>query len=170
MHKRFSGHGCTGSAAVNADAVFAGTKAAIAAMRRSGSGSIVNVSSTTAIRAAPFMTSYSASKAAMIQFSAVAAMEVARDNIRVNCLTPSIVRGTPLYDELMAHPFASKIFAKAEQMASLGVVEADELAQLAVFLASPEAAKLSGQCFAEGISELLILRRTRGANRRNFSS
>ena len=41
----------------------------------------------------------------------------------------------------MAHPFASKIFAKAEKMASLGVVEADELAELAVFLASPEAAK-----------------------------
>ena len=116
-------------------------------------------------------------------FSRALALEAKRSNIRVNCLTPSIVSGTPLYDELMAHPFASKIFAKAEQMAasrvepprrrgrgsklgprgrrnpcldahrsatqaSLGVVEADELAELAVFLASPAAAKLSGQCIS----------------------
>ena len=83
-----------------------------------------------------------------MMFSRALALEAKRDGIRVNCLTPSIVRGTPLYGELMEHPFASKIFAKAEKMASLGVVEADELAQLAVFLASPEAAKLSGQCIS----------------------
>ena len=58
------------------------------------------------------------------------------------------MRGTPFYDELMVHPFASKIFAKAEKAASLGVVDADELAQLAVFLASPAAAKISGQCIS----------------------
>ncbi|MEP2551654.1 MAG: SDR family NAD(P)-dependent oxidoreductase, partial [Marinomonas sp.] len=45
--------------AVNSDAVFEGTKAAVTAMRKNASGSIVNVSSTTAIRAAAYMTSYS---------------------------------------------------------------------------------------------------------------
>ena len=40
------------------------------------------------------------------------------------------------------------LFAKAEKMASLGVVDADELAQLAVYLASPAAAKLTGQCIS----------------------
>ena len=48
----------------------------------------------------------------------------------------------------LAHPFASKIFAKAEQLATLGVVDADELAKLAVFCCSPEAAKMSGQCIS----------------------
>ena len=41
-----------------------------------------------------------------------------------------------------------QIFAKAEKLAALGVVDADELAELAVFLASPEAAKISGQCIS----------------------
>ena len=58
------------------------------------------------------------------------------------------MRDTPLYDELMAHPFASKLFLKAEKAASLGVVDASDLAQLAVFLASPAAAKISGQCIS----------------------
>ena len=55
------------------------------------------------------------------------------------------MRGTPLYEELMVHPFASKIFAKAEQAASLGVVDASELAHLAVFLASQRRALKSGR-------------------------
>ena len=50
--------------AVNADAVFVGTKAAMAVMAKQGKGSIVNISSSCGIRAAPYMASYSASKAA----------------------------------------------------------------------------------------------------------
>lgn len=81
-----------------------------------------------------------------MMFSRGLANEGARSGVRVNCLTPSIVRGTPFYDDLMEHHFAKKIFVKAEAAAHLGVVEADELAQLVVFLASPAAAKMSGQC------------------------
>ena len=61
--------------AVNAEAAFIGTKAAMKVMLKAGGGSIVNIASTCGIRAAPYLASYSASKAAMIQFSAVAAME-----------------------------------------------------------------------------------------------
>ena len=52
-----------------------------------------------------------------MMFSRALALEAKRDGVRVNCLTPSIVRGTPLYDELMADPFASKLFAKAPLLA-----------------------------------------------------
>ena len=128
--------------AVNADAVFAGTKAAIAAMRRSGSGSIVNVSSTTAIRAAPFMTSYSASKAAMIQFSAVAAMEVARDNIRVNCVVPGQVQTAGNEDFARKAPDVAAKTADAIPMGRGG--EPEELAQSIVFLLSDAAAYITG--------------------------
>ena len=71
---------------------FTGTKAALALMKPAGHGSIVNVASTTAIRAAPFMASYSASKAALIQFTSVAAMEYARHGVRVNAIVPGQVQ------------------------------------------------------------------------------
>lgn len=128
--------------AVNADAVFAGTKAAIAAMRKSGGGSIVNVSSTTAIRAAPFMTSYSASKAAMIQFSAVAAMEVARDNIRVNCVVPGQVQTAGNEDFARKAPEIAAKTAQAIPMGRGG--KPDELAEAIVFLLSDAAAYITG--------------------------
>ena len=116
-------------------------------MERKG-GVILNVASDAGKLATPGEAVIGAGMAGVMMFTRALALEAKRDGVRVNCLTPSIVRGTPLYDELMAHHFASKIFAKAEQMASLGVVDADELAQLAVFLASPEASKMSGQCIS----------------------
>lgn len=128
--------------AVNSDAVFAGTKAAVAAMRKSGGGSIVNVSSTTAIRAAPFMTSYSASKAAMIQFSTVAAMEVARDNIRVNCVVPGQVQTAGNEDFAKKAPEIAAKTADAIPMGRGG--SPDELAQAIVFLLSDAAAYITG--------------------------
>jgi len=128
--------------AVNADAVFAGTKAAIAAMREGGGGSIVNVSSTTAIRAAPFMTSYSASKAAMIQFSAVAAMEVARDNIRVNCVVPGQVQTAANEDFAKRAPEVADRTSGAIPMGRGGTPA--ELAESIAFLLSDAAAYITG--------------------------
>ena len=128
--------------AVNADAVFAGTKAAIAIMRKCGGGAIVNVSSTTAIRAAPFMASYSASKAAMIQFSAVAAMEVARDNIRINCVVPGQVQTAGNEDFARRAPDVAAKTADAIPMGRGG--EPAELAQSIVFLLSDAASYITG--------------------------
>lgn len=130
--------------AVNADAVFAGTKAAIAAMRANGTpgGSIVNVASTTAIRAAPFMTSYSASKAAMIQFSAVAAMETARDNIRVNCVVPGQVQTAANEDFSRRAPEVAAKTVEAIPMGRGGT--AHELAETIVFLLSDAAGYITG--------------------------
>jgi len=71
--------------------------------------------------------------------------EAKRHGIRVNCLTPSIVGDTPLYGKLKADPFASRLFVKAEDMADLGIVTAADLAEAVVFLASPSAARMTGQ-------------------------
>lgn len=78
--------------ALNADAVFVATKAAMGIMKAGGGGSIVNVSSSCGLRAPNFMSSYSASKAALTHFSACAAMEGARDGIRVNVVVPGQVQ------------------------------------------------------------------------------
>ena len=77
--------------AVNADAVFIATRTAMPIMAAGGGGSIVNVASTNGLRAAPRMSSYSASKAALIHFTACAAMEGAEVGVRVNTVVPGMV-------------------------------------------------------------------------------
>src|SRR3546814_14290441 len=83
--------------------------------------------------------------AAIIMFCRAMACEVKRQGIRVNCLTPSIVEGTELHDSLMGDSFAGRLFAKAKTLAHLGVVQADDIAAAAVFLAGPGAARITGQ-------------------------
>ncbi len=111
--------------AVNAEAAFIGTKAAMKVMLKAGGGSIVNIASTCGIRAAPYLASYSASKAAMIQFSAVAAMEGARAGVRVNVIVPGQVNT-----------------ADAIPMGRGG--KPDELAEAIAFLLSDAAAYITG--------------------------
>ena len=86
--------------------------------------------------------------AAIVMFSRTLAIEAKRSGVRVNCVTPSIVRDTPLYDRLMADDFAGRLFAKAERRAHLGVATPGDLAALVVYLASPAAARLTGQAIS----------------------
>ena len=72
-------------------------------------------------------------------------MAEARHGIRVHSLTPSIVTGTISHDRMMADPFSRKLFEKAKARAALGVPTPEDVAALAVFLAGPAAARLTGQ-------------------------
>lgn len=114
-------------------------------MAARGGGSIICVASDAGKLATPGEVAIGAAMAGIAMFCRGMALEAKRQGIRVNCLTPSIVRGTPLYDALMKDPFARKLFTKAETMANLGVAEAEDLAALASFLAGPDAAKITGQ-------------------------
>ena len=114
-------------------------------MAAKGGGSIICVASDAGKLATPGEVAIGAAMAGIAMFCRGMAIEAKRQNIRVNCLTPSIVRDTPLYEALMADPFAKKLFTKAESMANLGIAEADDLAQLVSFLAGPGAAKITGQ-------------------------
>lgn len=67
---------------------FALAQEAARAMAPRGSGSIINVASTAGLRAAGHMASYAASKAALIQLTKVAALELASKGVRVNALAP----------------------------------------------------------------------------------
>lgn len=114
-------------------------------MAARGGGSIICVASDAGKLATPGEVAIGAAMAGIAMFCRGMAIEAKRQGIRVNCLTPSIVRDTPLYETLMADPFARKLFSKAEGMAGLGVAEADDLAALAAFLAGPGASKITGQ-------------------------
>lgn len=111
-------------------------------------GVILTMASDAGKVATPGEVAIGTAMAGVIMFSRALANEAKRSGVRVNCITPSIVRNTPLYDVLMADPFAAKLFGKAETMATLGVVEPEDLAALAAYLASPAAAKLSGQAIS----------------------
>lgn len=128
--------------AVNADAVFVGTKAAMQVMAAQGGGSIVNVSSTTAIRAMANYSSYSASKAALIQFTAVAAMEGARQGIRVNAIVPGQVNTAATLDFAAKAPELAAKTAEAIPMGRGG--EPEELAEAIVFMLSDAASYITG--------------------------
>lgn len=128
--------------AVNAEAVFVGTKAAMKVMAKQGKGSIVNVASTTAIRATANMSSYSASKAALIQFSAVAAMEGARSGIRVNVIVPGQVQTAATADFATKAPESAAKTTEAIPMGRGG--EPGELAEAIVFMLSDAASYITG--------------------------
>lgn len=120
-------------------------RAVLPVMAEQGHGAIVCVASDAGKLATPGEVAIGAAMAGIIMFCRAMATEVKRNGIRVNCVTPSIVQGTPLYDKLMADPFAGKLFTKAETMASLGVANATDVAEMLTFLISPAAARTTGQ-------------------------
>ena len=111
-------------------------------------GVILNMASDAGKVATPGETVIGALKAATIMFSRTLALETARWGVRVHCLTPSIVRLTPNYDRLMSDDFSRKLFQRAEARAALGVTTPADIARLAVFLASPAAANMTGQAIS----------------------
>jgi NAD(P)-dependent dehydrogenase (short-subunit alcohol dehydrogenase family) len=128
--------------AVNAEAVFVGTREAMKLMLKAGGGAIVNVSSTTGIRAAPYMASYSASKAALTHFTACAAMEGAPANVRVNSIVPGQVMTAATEDWASKTPDAAARTSDAIPMLRGG--QPRELAEAIVFLLSDAASYITG--------------------------
>ncbi len=114
-------------------------------MMRQKAGCMICIASDAAKLATPGETVIGGAMAAVAMFCRSLAIEGRRSGIRVNCITPSIVQGTPLYAKVMSDPFASRLFRKAEERAQLGVAQPEDLAALVVFLASPAAARLTGQ-------------------------
>jgi NAD(P)-dependent dehydrogenase (short-subunit alcohol dehydrogenase family) len=86
---------------VNVDTMFLAAKHAIPAMRRTGGGAIVNVSSISALRPRG-LTPYSVSKGAVIALTKAMAVDHGRDGIRVNCVAPGPVYTPMVYGHGMS--------------------------------------------------------------------
>lgn len=117
-------------------------------MRARGGGVILNLASDAAKVPTPGETILGAAMAAIVMFSRTLAMEAKRFGVRVNVLTPSLIAGTPTAQHVQAAGFSAKLFSKIESMASLGVCVPEDLAAMILFLASPEAAKITGQAIS----------------------
>lgn len=107
-------------------------------------GSLINVSSVFGLRAAPFQGIYGMTKAAIISMTRTLAVELGSARIRVNCIAPGLV-DTKLAAAIVGSPELLRFF---EERSALGrYAQPEEIAGLAVFLASDEASFVTGQIY-----------------------
>jgi NAD(P)-dependent dehydrogenase (short-subunit alcohol dehydrogenase family) len=123
----------------NVKGVFFAMKAQIEAMRRTGGGSIVNLSSTAGSRGMAGMSVYVASKHAVEGLSKAAALDLASDNIRVNVVAPGPTLTAMLDRVTDGHP---EKLAQRVPIGRAGTPE--ELARAIVWIASEEASFVNG--------------------------
>lgn len=132
--------------AVNATGTFLGTKAAIPAMRQSGGGAIVNLSSVAGLVGGPISTAYNASKGAVRLLTKATAVQYAKEGIRANSVHPG-----PSATEMLAQVFPTEELREARiggtPLGRFGTPE--DVAYGVLFLASDEASFMTG-------SELVI--------------
>jgi dihydroanticapsin dehydrogenase len=126
--------------AVNARGVFLCAKHCIPPMRARGGGSIVVIASDSAYVAAPDMAPYCASKGAALMLTRALSVDHAADNIRVNCVSPSVVDTPMARTSVGAGP--------GDDLADFGLPEvhtAESVAEKLLFLASDESAGINGE-------------------------
>ena len=129
---------------VNFKHVFFAAQAVVPQMQALGGGSIVNMSSVAWIRGAPMLPTYAAAKAAIVGFTNSLARLVGPDRIRVNAIAPGMViterqRRLWFQDE-------ERIAEGRARQAIRDAVTPEDIARLALFLASDESARITRQC------------------------
>jgi NAD(P)-dependent dehydrogenase (short-subunit alcohol dehydrogenase family) len=127
---------------VNVRGAFLVLQAGLRCMLASGGGSVVNTASIGGFRATPGSSAYIISKGGMVMMTRQAGLEYAARGIRVNAVAPGIIE-TPILDNA-SDELLSMLAAQVPQ-GRLGRPE--EVASLALFLASDEASHITGQCY-----------------------
>jgi meso-butanediol dehydrogenase / (S,S)-butanediol dehydrogenase / diacetyl reductase len=130
-----------GILAINLKGVAMCCKHAIPLMVQHGGGAIVNNASINAIVGTTGADAYTASKGGIVALTRVLALDWGRKNIRVNCICPGPVE-TPMIGELLKEPSFRGHFESICPMGRVG--RADEVARVAVFLASGDASFING--------------------------
>lgn len=127
---------------VNLNGMFFVAQAAARRMLLAGSGVIINMGSTNALLGYPFYADYNASKAGVIGLTRSMALELAPD-VRVVAVCPGYVM-TPMQEA----EYTPQMLAEVNRKIPLGRhAQPEEIAALFAFLASEEAAFITGQCY-----------------------
>ncbi len=133
--------------AVNMKSIYLSTVHAVPAFRLNGGGSMINIASTAGVRPRPGLTWYNGSKGAVITTSKSLAAEFGPENIRVNCINPVFNPSTGLASDFAGGELTEERLAKFRATIPLGRFStALDVANAALYLASDEAAFISGVC------------------------
>jgi cyclopentanol dehydrogenase len=119
---------------VNQKGVWLGMKAAVPAMRQRGGGSIINISSIYGLIGSTGSTAYHGTKGAVRLLTKAAAVQYAREKIRVNSIHPGLIH-TPMVEDALPTPDALPMGRGAQP---------DEVGWCVLFLASDEASYVTG--------------------------
>ena len=137
------------SMTLNVDSMYRMIRAFLPGMIEGGGGSIINMSSVaSSIRGLPNRLAYGTTKAAVIGLTKSVAADYIRDGIRCNCICPGTVETPSLEDRIAAFDDpvqARREFIARQPLGRLGT--ADEIASLAVWLASDESTYATGTAF-----------------------
>lgn len=131
----------------NLDGVFLGCKNAINAMRRTGAGSIINISSRSGLVGIPAAAAYASSKAAVRNHTKTVALYCAQENLNIRCnsIHPAAIL-TPMWEPMLGdgpqRETRMQAFVRDTPLRRFGLAE--EVAAIAVLLASDEARYMTG--------------------------
>jgi NAD(P)-dependent dehydrogenase (short-subunit alcohol dehydrogenase family) len=128
--------------AVNVRGVLLGLQAALPALRRAEAPSVVVTSSISGMAGDPYMSAYCASKAAVSNLARTAAVELGREGIRVNAVSPGPTLTTMTQPLLGADTPSNDLFRRRIPLKRFA--EPSEIAAVIVFLASPAASFVTG--------------------------
>lgn len=129
---------------VNVRGVWLLSKAVLPHMRSAGGGSIVNIASILSLVGARNRVAYSASKGAVQAMTRAMALDHAAEKIRVNCICPGIV-DTEMVAQFNPDQNARRMREALHPLGRFG--QPEDIAHLAVFLASDESAWVTGAAF-----------------------
>ena len=125
---------------INAWGSFAGIKTVVPVMKKAGGGSIVNVSSLAAVVGVEF-NAYTLTKGAVVSMTRAAAVDLGKDNIRVNTIIPGTIV-TPMTKIICDYP---QVLKSCEEKTCLGHIgEPNDIAYGVLYLASDEAKYVTG--------------------------
>jgi NAD(P)-dependent dehydrogenase (short-subunit alcohol dehydrogenase family) len=129
---------------VNVKGYFRTAKACAESMKARGGGKIINMASVAGLGPQPMMGVYCVSKAAVLMLTQVLAAELAQFNIQVNAIAPGFVK-TQFSAALWQNPMLNDAVLKSIPQGRMA--EPEEIAGLALYLASPAASFVTGSTF-----------------------
>ncbi len=131
---------------INLYGTFLCMQAVLPTMMKNNKGKIINLSGGGAVAPLPRFSAYSASKAGVVRLTETLAEEVKGYNICINAIAPGAVNTRLLDEALEAGEAAGKDFlAKSAKQKQEGGVQPEKVAELAIFLASPQSDGLTGR-------------------------